>query len=274
VVDWIKDYLADVTCLDPGTADVLTTTVPFSDDFSGALDPAKWTALDSALRIYGRLELEAGGGYGSEHELGTARTRPMALGAPATISFRTLPANVPSNETLRVQWFNTTTFDWEPLVYVYSPGGYPTEWTDHEITTPPEAVGDFFAVRWSAYGTQGTSSAEWRIDDVLIEEEEIISAAPGAAPAPILLRSVQPNPFNARTTVSVTVDRARPVRITVRDLNGREVAVLADRELAPGEHAISWDGRDGSGQVVASGIYLIRLESHETTEGRKVVLIK
>jgi len=43
-------------------------------------------------------------------------------------------------------------------------------------------------------------------------------------------------------TAAITVPRAANVRLSVVDLQGREVAVLAEGVYSPGRHEIRWDG--------------------------------
>ena len=46
-----------------------------------------------------------------------------------------------------------------------------------------------------------------------------------------------------------------PARLAVFDARGRQVRVLAEGRLPAGMHTVGWDGRDGDGQVLASGVY-------------------
>jgi glycosidase len=64
------------------------------------------------------------------------------------------------------------------------------------------------------------------------------------------------------------------VDLTVLDVRGRLLTrLLSDASLAAGEHAVRWDGRDGEGRTVASGVYLFRLSAGgEQTQGRMVVV--
>ncbi len=87
------------------------------------------------------------------------------------------------------------------------------------------------------------------------------------APAVLRLAGAAPNPFNPRTTVSFSLDRARPVALAVYDLRGRRVRELATGLWPAGQHAVTWDGLDTSGQPAASGTYLLRLK---TDDGRVV----
>jgi hypothetical protein len=50
--------------------------------------------------------------------------------------------------------------------------------------------------------------------------------------------------------------------------------MLVDRELPAGVHRIGWDARDAGGKSLASGLYLVRLESSGRSDIRKLVLIR
>jgi hypothetical protein len=75
-----------------------------------------------------------------------------------------------------------------------------------------------------------------------------------------------PNPSRGALTMAITLPRASSVRLSVIDLQGREVAVLADGAFAPGRHEVRWDGRTDRGQVPA-GLYFLRY----VTPDRKLV---
>ncbi|MEW6754789.1 MAG: FlgD immunoglobulin-like domain containing protein [Candidatus Latescibacterota bacterium] len=50
------------------------------------------------------------------------------------------------------------------------------------------------------------------------------------------------------------------VELQVFDLLGQPVRRLAGGTLTPGHRLVPWDGRDEQGRVVASGVYLYRLQ--------------
>lgn len=83
-----------------------------------------------------------------------------------------------------------------------------------------------------------------------------------------------PNPFNPATEIAFTLEEPRDCSLTVYDLRGRALAVLADGPFAAGRHAVRWDGRSAAGRSLASGTYLVRLRAGGSTETRKVVLAK
>jgi len=73
---------------------------------------------------------------------------------------------------------------------------------------------------------------------------------------------IVPQPFSKHTTVHFAVGRERGpqrVRVSVFNIAGREVSLLAEGVLAPGDHSTRWDGTDGAGQEVPAGAYWIRV---------------
>jgi len=90
-----------------------------------------------------------------------------------------------------------------------------------------------------------------------------------ATPEEFYLSSAYPNPFNAVTRLRYDVPEASRVSIRVYDVSGRMVATLIDGEQTAGYYVATWDSRD-----IATGIYLIRMESDGFNAARKVALVK
>jgi hypothetical protein len=94
-------------------------------------------------------------------------------------------------------------------------------------------------------------------------------------PAAFALRQNVPNPFNPSTSIGFELPKPAAVTLTIFDLAGREVRMLAERELfVAGRHALSWDGRDGAGTMLSTGIYLYRIEAGGQRAIRKMTLLK
>ena len=104
----------------------------------------------------------------------------------------------------------------------------------------------------------------------------LVTDAPGTprVPAVLAVTAVQPNPFNGRCRIRITVPSDEPVTLTVHDVAGRKVRALVRRPLAPGEHTIAWDGRDHAGRQVASGAYLLNLMQGEYATTGRVTYVK
>jgi len=65
-----------------------------------------------------------------------------------------------------------------------------------------------------------------------------------------------PNPFNPTTEISFTMDNASEVNLTIYNMLGQQVKVLANTLLNAGTHNYTWDGRDELGNVASTGVYL------------------
>ncbi|MBU1881286.1 T9SS type A sorting domain-containing protein, partial [bacterium] len=78
-----------------------------------------------------------------------------------------------------------------------------------------------------------------------------------------------PNPFNPSTTIRYALKDAGNVALTVYDVSGRQVVQLADGWRNAGSHEAVFDG---SG--LASGVYLIQLQTDKQTATSKMVLLK
>lgn len=87
-----------------------------------------------------------------------------------------------------------------------------------------------------------------------------------------------PNPFRPRIGVPVaiqyTVGEPAKVKIKVYTLSGELVKTLWDGQRETGLWTVEWDGRNSGARVVASGIYLIHLESPGFNEVKKLALVK
>ncbi|MEZ4387979.1 MAG: T9SS type A sorting domain-containing protein [Candidatus Krumholzibacteriia bacterium] len=90
----------------------------------------------------------------------------------------------------------------------------------------------------------------------------------------LVLSGAAPNPFNPRTDLRFEVPQAGRVRLELFDVRGRRVARLVDAELPAGEHRTEWNGRDGNGREVPSGVYLARLRTAQGTVTTKLMLAR
>jgi len=83
-----------------------------------------------------------------------------------------------------------------------------------------------------------------------------------------------PNPFNAQTCIEYDLPRDAHVSLRIYNILGQRVKTLADDFQPAGRYQVFWDGRDGMGSEVASGIYFIRLETVTYAFTRKMVLLR
>jgi hypothetical protein len=93
-------------------------------------------------------------------------------------------------------------------------------------------------------------------------------------PAAFALGQNFPNPFNPSTHIEYSVPARARVSLGIYDVRGRLVFELVDGFLAPGPHTVLWDGTDKSGRRVGSGVYFYRLQSGQSVQTRKMVVLE
>lgn len=86
--------------------------------------------------------------------------------------------------------------------------------------------------------------------------------------------SAYPNPFNPQTTIQWVNDKPRHLKMTVYDLAGRRVAVLADRIFQAGPCSVDWNGRTDDGLALPSGIFLVSLKGDNIDTSGRISLVR
>ena len=116
---------------------------------------------------------------------------------------------------------------------------------------------------------------------VRFEVEEGAAAAPIIASLPddTQLLPNYPNPFNPETWIPYQLTNSGDVQITIYDTRGLLIRTLALGHQSAGfytgrSRAAYWDGRNGLGERVASGIYFYQLQTDGISPMRKMVIRK
>ena len=84
-----------------------------------------------------------------------------------------------------------------------------------------------------------------------------LSTESKAYPSEFSISQGYPNPFNPKTNFDLIIPDREKVRIFIIDILGREVRILKNSILNPGEYRLSWDGTDKFGRLVSSGTYFV-----------------
>ena len=84
-----------------------------------------------------------------------------------------------------------------------------------------------------------------------------------------------PNPFNPETTIRFRLPQSMKITVIVFDLMGREIVKLINDEIyTEGWHTIVWNGKDKSGDRVASGIYICQIKAGMVVKNLKINMLK
>ncbi|MFQ6104469.1 MAG: FlgD immunoglobulin-like domain containing protein [Candidatus Glassbacteria bacterium] len=141
-------------------------------------------------------------------------------------------------------------------------------------------------VVYMSFGYEAINSQEvrselmQRIIDWLMAPVGIDDAGRKDVPLPgdVVLRQNHPNPFNPQTQIVVDIvgpdDTKMNVALAIYSLRGRMVRNLFDGELMPGRHSFMWNGKDGDGLDMPSGVYLYRLTAGDRVITRKMLLVR
>ena len=111
------------------------------------------------------------------------------------------------------------------------------------------------------------AAVELVVTDAAGEERARHTVSVVVAAPELTLRAPVPNPSRGGATVSFTASGAEAVRVSVVDMLGREVAVLADGELAAGAH-------EARLPRLASGAYVVRLLGGDAALAERFTVVR
>jgi hypothetical protein len=99
-------------------------------------------------------------------------------------------------------------------------------------------------------------------DEKSVRKFNIYGATSGDA-SMLSLGQNTPNPFSAYTTTTIGYNLPADGRVSIRvfDVLGHEVTTLVNSTMKAGSYAANWNGLDGFGKPVASGVYYCRIEA-------------
>lgn len=86
--------------------------------------------------------------------------------------------------------------------------------------------------------------------------------------------SAAPNPFNPSTEIQFRTNTASHVVLSIYNLAGRKIVTLNDSFLQAQKHTFCWNGKDGMGRNVESGVYLVSLRSADQSATTRIVMLK
>ncbi|MEO9886449.1 MAG: family 10 glycosylhydrolase [Balneola sp.] len=137
--------------------------------------------------------------------------------------------------------------------------------TTYRDATPPSENGYWYFVTTVSRNnveSEPTQSAEGGV--VVSNENDALDV-----PDRFSLAQNYPNPFNPSTEIAFVIPESGATTLKVYDILGREVKTLINKKLASGAHSVSFDASS-----LASGIYIYRLSSGNSTLIKRMTLIK
>ncbi len=198
---------------------------------------------------------------------------------PADTNVPAAPINLqgtPGNQQVQLIWNKNTEFDVKQyMVYrntTNSPGTATLIGTTNQPDTQFIATGltngtpYYFWVR-AVDGLCNARISNYSI--FLLITPTGITVINNGIPKVFALHQNYPNPFNPLTNIGFDIPKASFVKLTVYDINGREVGVLVNLYMAAGSYKADWDATN-----IASGIYIYKIEAGSFTDRKKMVILK
>jgi len=114
-----------------------------------------------------------------------------------------------------------------------------------------------------------TANGEVSNYTLIIKRETTTSVESEILPKMFALEQNYPNPFNPTTTIHFDVASNSNITLQVVDITGRLVETLVNEVKTPGSYSVSWNASN-----MASGMYLLRMQTNNGVLTQKMTLIK
>jgi len=90
----------------------------------------------------------------------------------------------------------------------------------------------------------------------------------------VALHKNHPNPVDNLTDFEFTINQPLNLTITIYNLIGEPVKVIAKGHYAKGTHQVTWHADDDKGNLVPNGVYFYRLESEKGVAIRQLIVLR
>jgi hypothetical protein len=102
----------------------------------------------------------------------------------------------------------------------------------------------------------------------------VVSGKSESLPQAFSLSQNYPNPFNPETVIRYALPEDCQVELTIYNILGQKVKILVDEYENAGFKMVSWNGRDGKGLEVSSGVYFYVINAGRYFDVKKMVMLK
>ncbi len=97
-----------------------------------------------------------------------------------------------------------------------------------------------------------------------VEQTISTSGIKAHTPESQLMVQVYPNPFNPETNIQVSLPEDGNIKLSIFDLQGKQMIEIQRINQSRGMQEYSWDGKDSQGLNLEAGIYVVQIEFRAT----------
>jgi len=165
--------------------------------------------------------------------------------------------------------------DWLPA-YARGMEGDPSMFVTHEVNLLNTfSAGETIIIRFRLFSDTIANAWGWVIDNLDIQGALSPVEPADRLPTTYSLSQNYPNPFNPITTLNYALPKTTEITLKIYNIMGQEVWRLGQpQKQQAGFYTFTWDGRNHSGTLLPSGVYLYKLEAGEYIKIRKMTLLR
>jgi hypothetical protein len=134
------------------------------------------------------------------------------------------------------------------------------------VKTSGGVTAGFYTVTVKGNGPNGTPV---HVRNITLLITDFVGITNSQTPANYNLYQNFPNPFNPSTNIKFELARSGNVKVSVYDIQGKIVNVLAEGKFEAGSHIIEFKGEN-----LTSGVYFYKMETEGYVMTRKMMMIK
>ncbi|MCC6651984.1 MAG: T9SS type A sorting domain-containing protein [Candidatus Eisenbacteria bacterium] len=187
----------------------------------------------------------------------------LTTGTSATLTWTATDDVAVANVKIELSRDGGATFSEVIAASAPNTGSY--NWT---VTSPAVATA---TVRVTAEDVNCHTSAD--TSDAVFAIQDPTTGVPGGPVTAFALGAIVPNPTRGAIQFEYALPRDARVRVSVLDVQGREVAVLASGVENAGRHSVQWAGAR-AGAAVPRGLYFVRFEAGGKVLSRRFTIIR
>jgi hypothetical protein len=164
------------------------------------------------------------------------------------------------------QWKEIATFTKNPELLGQ---GSTTAQNDYTYLDKNVKPGETYRYRLSDVDYQEVITQHAEID-VRVKDIDIVLKT-----SELKLNKPFPNPFNPDVNLSFTLENpVANLSLEMYDIQGILICTLSSGYHEMGTHELNWNGNDGQGNAVSSGVYVVRLSAGSVVQIQRVTLLR
>jgi len=148
-------------------------------------------------------------------------------------------------------------------------------WTQGDFVT---GVAQGSSIEYDGDGNAASDWAEATTPTLGAENTNFTSVEdPAGIPENFSLEQNFPNPFNPSTVINYTIPQSANLintRLEIFNLLGQKIKTLVNTQQSSGTYTVQWNGTNDSGELLATGLYVYRLQAAEFVEMKKMLFMK